>query len=190
MSNMPGKKKDDLVQQALEESKVLSKKKHQDQTPKDTQATPFKVPLGGGRYAELTEWNGSKRVDLRVWENDTVPTKTGISLSLLLWKILCNATEVVDYLIGGVKNREPVDWRYHLGENVYVSIKAPHPTIHVRKYFVPNGEWTLFPTKKGVTLSLYEWQELKKIIPMFEEREPELRQLIPVYQTDYLINGL
>ena len=27
-----------------------------------------KVPLGGGRYAELTEWNGSKRVDLRFWE--------------------------------------------------------------------------------------------------------------------------
>ena len=28
---------------------------------------PVKVPLGGGRYAELTEWNGSKRVDLRFW---------------------------------------------------------------------------------------------------------------------------
>ena len=24
---------------------------------------PVKVPLGGGRYAELTEWNGSKRVE-------------------------------------------------------------------------------------------------------------------------------
>ena len=28
---------------------------------------PVNVPLGGGRYAELTEWNGSKRVDLRFW---------------------------------------------------------------------------------------------------------------------------
>ena len=26
---------------------------------------PVRVPLEGGRYAELTEWNGSKRVDLR-----------------------------------------------------------------------------------------------------------------------------
>jgi hypothetical protein len=25
---------------------------------------PVKVPIGGGRYAELTEWNGSKREDL------------------------------------------------------------------------------------------------------------------------------
>jgi hypothetical protein len=28
---------------------------------------PVKVPLGGGRYAELTEWNGNKRGDLRFW---------------------------------------------------------------------------------------------------------------------------
>jgi hypothetical protein len=37
---------------------------------------PVKVPLGGGRYAELTEWNGSKRVDLRFWKTDTIPTSS------------------------------------------------------------------------------------------------------------------
>ena len=42
---------------------------------------------------------------------------------------------------------------------------------------MPNGEWTLHPTKIGVTLSLYEWKELKKSIPLFEEREPELRTM-------------
>jgi hypothetical protein len=31
---------------------------------------------------------------------------------------------------------------------------------------VPNGEWTLHLTKRGVTLSLYEWKELKKTIPL------------------------
>jgi hypothetical protein len=36
---------------------------------------PVKVPLVGGRYAELTGWNGSKRVDLKFWETDTIPTK-------------------------------------------------------------------------------------------------------------------
>ena len=42
---------------------------------------------------------------------------------------------------------------------------------------VPNGEWTLHPTKRGVTLSLYEWKELKKTIPLFEDRQPELRTM-------------
>jgi hypothetical protein len=47
----------DLVQEALAVTKV------------QTQALNIavKVPLGGGRYAELTEWNGTKRVDLRFW---------------------------------------------------------------------------------------------------------------------------
>jgi hypothetical protein len=30
---------------------------------------------------------------------------------------------------------------------------------------------------KEQTLSLYEWKELKKNIPLFEDREPELRTM-------------
>ena len=84
---------------------------------------------------------------------------------------------MVDDLIGRVKDGEPVEWSYDLGEDVYVIIKAPQLTIHIRKYFVSNGEWTLHPTKRGVTLILYEWKELKKTIPLFEDREPELRTM-------------
>jgi hypothetical protein len=56
----------DLVQEAL----AVTFAKDQ------TQALniPIKVPIGGGRYAELIEWNGSKRVDLRFWKTDTIPT--------------------------------------------------------------------------------------------------------------------
>ena len=73
----------DLVQEAL----AVTFAKDQ------TQALniPVKVPLGGGRYAELTEWNGSKRVDLRFWKTDTIPTKVGVSLSLPQWKVLYGA---------------------------------------------------------------------------------------------------
>ena len=81
---------------------------------------------------------------------------------------------MVDDLNRRLKDGEPVDWRYHLGEDVYLIAKAPQLTIHIRKYFVPNGEWTVHPMKIGVTLSIYEWKELKKTITLFEEREPEL----------------
>ena len=94
-----------------------------------------KAPLGSGIYAELTELNGSKRVDLRFWKIDMSPTKVGVSLSLLQWKVVCSATQVVDDLISRVKDGEHVDWRYDLGEDVYVIIKAPQLTI--RKYFIP-----------------------------------------------------
>jgi hypothetical protein len=60
---------------------------------------PVKVPLGGGRHAELTEWNGSKRLDLRYRKTDTIPTKVGVSLSLPQWKVLYSDMQVVDDLI-------------------------------------------------------------------------------------------
>ena len=70
-----------------------------------------------------------------------------------------------------------VDWRYDLGEDVYVIIKALQLTIHSRKNSGPSGEWALHPMKRGMTLSLYEWKELKKIIPLFEDKEPELKSM-------------
>ena len=60
----------DLVQEALAVAKDRSQALN----------IPVKVPLGGGRYAELTEWNGSKKVDLRFWKTETIPTKVGVSL--------------------------------------------------------------------------------------------------------------
>jgi hypothetical protein len=38
---------------------------------------------------------------------------------------LCSVTQVVGDLISRVKDGEPVDWEYDLGEDVYVIIKAP-----------------------------------------------------------------
>ena len=172
---MPRQRKTDLVQRAMKQAKMTS-----EESPEKTSQspeTPLKVSLGGGRYAELTEWNGTKRVDLRFWETDKVPTKAGVSLTLPQWKILCDAADLVDDLIQRVKDREPVDWRYHLGEDIYVIIKAPASTIHVRKYYVPNGEWTLFPTRSGVTFTPYEWKELKKTISVFEDKEPQLKTM-------------
>jgi hypothetical protein len=86
----------DLVQEAL----AVTFAKDQNQSLN----IPVKVPLVGGRYAEVTEWNGSKRVDLKFWETDTIPTKYGVSLSLSQWKVLCSATQVVDDLISRAKD--------------------------------------------------------------------------------------
>ena len=145
---------------------------------------PLKRALGGNIYLELTEWNGSKRVDLRFWKDATVPTKEGVSLHLDQWKALCNMSDVIDDLLTRVIEKEPVEWRYHIGNDVFVTIKAPFPFVHIRKHFIPADEWTYRPTKRGVALHFGEWKELKQIIPLLEEREPELRQLVPLYRTD------
>jgi hypothetical protein len=99
----------------------------------------LKRAVGGNIYLELTEWNGSKRVDLRFWKDDTVPSK-GVSLHLDQWKTLCNMSDVTDDLRTRVIEKNPVEWRYHIGDDVFVTIKAPFPYVHIRKHFIPVGE--------------------------------------------------
>ena len=145
---------------------------------------PLKRTLGGNRYLAFTEWNESKRVDLRFWKDGTVPTKEGVNLHLDQWKALCNMSDVIDDLHTRVIEKEPVDWRYHIGDDVFVTIKAPFPFVHIRKHFIPTGEYIYHPTKRCVALHFGEWKERKQIIPLLEEREPELRQLVPLFRTD------
>jgi hypothetical protein len=72
---------------------------------------PLKRALGGNIYLELTEWNGSKRVDLRFWKDSTVPTKERVSLRLDQWKALCNMSDVIDDFLTSVIDNEPVGIR-------------------------------------------------------------------------------
>jgi hypothetical protein len=105
---------------------------------------PFKRALGGNIYLDLTEWNGSKRVDIRLWKDGTVPTKEGVSLHLDQWKALCNMSDVIDDLLTRVIEKEPVEWRYHIGNDVFVTIKARFPSF--------TSESTLFPPMNGPTV--------------------------------------
>jgi hypothetical protein len=60
----------DLLQEALAVTFV------KDQT--QALNIPVKVPLGAGRYAELTEWNGNKRVDLRFFQSLSIRKDSGL----------------------------------------------------------------------------------------------------------------
>jgi hypothetical protein len=94
---MASNRKIDLVQKAMKKARMSSPSEGKmGQSPQEE--TLLKLSMGGGKYAELTEWNGSKRVDMRFWEND----KVGVSLSLPPWRILCDATDMVDDLISRV----------------------------------------------------------------------------------------
>jgi hypothetical protein len=144
---------------------------------------PLKRALGGNRYLEIKELNGSKRVDIRFWKDDTVPSKEGVSLHLDQWKALCNISDVIDDFLTKVIEKEPVEWRYHIGDDVFDTIKATYVCVHIRRHFVLKDEWTYHPTRRGVALHFGEWKELQKTIPLLAEREPELRQLVPLYRT-------
>ena len=132
---------------------------------------PLKRALGGNIYLVLTEWNGSKRVDLRFWKDDTVPTKEGVSLHIWINGKPCATCQTLQTIcVPESQKKKTVEWRYHIGDDVFVTIKAPFPFVHISKHSIHACDWTYRPTKRGVALHFGEWKELKHIIPCWKKK--------------------
>ena len=139
----------------------------------------FSVALGGDRYVTLTEWNGTKRVDIRRWQDGTKPTKDGASLLLKEWKILCSHADEIEYQMLRAKE-EHVNWTRYLGRGFSLWVFKPY--LEITKYCIPEGGQHF--RHVGIDLDRNQWNELRKAMPLIEEQEPEIRDLIPLYRTD------
>jgi hypothetical protein len=84
----------------------------------------------------------------------------------------------VDASIEDVKNQKPVDFEYHLGGNVYVSVVSPYWLVDIRQRF-QDSEGKLRPTARGIKLKFREWQNLKESYPEIQEAVPETETLVP-----------
>ena len=134
--------------------------------------------LGNQRYVKVSEWKGETRVDLREWEGD-VPTKKGISLTLMRWKSFVNCINNVDEAL----NNE-TSYQNHLGGNVYCTVKESNPCVDIRQHWKPSEE--VVPTKKGLCLRPGEYRRLKESIYDIGTAIPELDSIVPcALQSDH-----
>ncbi len=137
-----------------------------------------KYQLGNDRYVQVTEWKGELRVDLREWCGDK-PTKKGISLSLMRWKNLVDASEYVDQAL---EKKQP--YKAHLGGNVCCTTNEDNGCVDIRQYWMP--EETVVPTRKGLCLRPKEYTRLKVLVPDIGKTLPELDAIVPCYlQSDH-----
>ena len=113
--------------------------------------------LGNGRYVQVAEWKGELRVDMREW-NENIPTKKGISLTLMRWKNWVDYVESVDEALV-----EKKAYNSHLGGNVYCTIDEGSKCVDIRQYWKP--EETVVPTKRGLCLRPSEYKVLKDMVP-------------------------
>ena len=61
-------------------------------------------------------------------------------------------SDVIDDFLTRVIEKEPLNWRYHIGDDVFVTIKAPFPFVHIINHLIPAGEWIFHPTKRNAAL--------------------------------------
>ena len=136
-----------------------------------------KLDLGNNRYIQVSEWKEELRVDLREWNGD-VPTKKGISLTLLRYKNLIDGTETIDKAL-----QDKESYQSHLGGNVYCTVNGS--CVDIRKYWKPEEE--VVPTKKGLCLRPFEYQRLKELITEIGLTLPELDAVVPCgLQSDHM----
>lgn len=145
--------------------------------------TQCSLELGNERYIQAcTLDNGERRVDIREWkssENRQFPTKKGISLNLQLFKTLTLSIDLIDTALA-----KKEDLNYHIGANIFLTIKGDSPCVNIRKYWKPENEENLVPTKKGICLRPLEYLNLKLHLSSIEKAVPELETIEPCFLQD------
>jgi len=145
-------------------------------TSEETNKQVCQLNISSNRYVVAKEFQGRMLIHVRVYENSRkgqlIPTKQGIALDLEKWKKIhtwCAGTvdeAVTDYKQGS----KQVNYERHLGNNYYISVKSGYPVVDIRKWFLPEGENEVKPTKKGIALTFGQWEKLKETNKIIEEK--------------------
>jgi hypothetical protein len=130
---------------------------------------------------QLKEWQGDLRIDIRVWSG--YPTRKGVSLSPLRWKMLCLNVEEIENAVFENKAKT-----LHLGGPFFVYVDPTYKRIHLRCYWLPAGEEKEVPTKRGITLTLQDWRGLVKTMDDVRNRIPNYNELKPCFSKDDHLN--
>lgn len=146
--------------------------------------------LGRQRYLQIKEWNGQKTLDIRIWDNDKIPSKVGISLPLLRLQSICHNVQTIDDAMRQSENGQKVDFRLHIGNKDFVCINSDYPCINIRRFWFPADQTTLTPSQKGITLNRGEWDNFMGFLTEVEDRVPELQGMIPCYRTHQNQEGM
>ena len=113
--------------------------------------------LGNDRFVVINKFRGEVQIHFRQYEkNDRggyYPTKQGVYLTPARFATLL-------HFLNEIKNNAETmkeEFRYHLGGGTFVTGNTDYPLVHIRRYFLPEGQTTSHPTKKGLGLRRGEW---------------------------------
>ena len=128
-------------------------------------------------------WENNLRFDLREYKEDQ-PTRRGISMPILRFISLMHHEEVIGTALGRVMaNDKTLDEKFHIGGNLFVSVKAPYWLVDIRQNFM-DSESQIRPTRKGLKLRVQEWNKLTTTFEAVKQAIPETAMLTPCYAAD------
>ena len=90
---------------------------------------------------------------------------------LCRWAQFRQCIEVIETNMKALRAGESVGYKQHIGG---VSITSGFYCVDIRKFFIPYGETNVKPTRRGIALRLWEWEDMKKIIDAINNAYPTL----------------
>jgi hypothetical protein len=127
------------------------------------------INLTDEKKVQLKEWRGDQIIDIRLWRE--YPTKTGICLTPLLWKMLCQAVDEVEDAVYDERHKT-----VHLGGPCFVIVNPDMKRIYLKRGRMGDGE---IMCDQMISLTLREWIKLSnsmsdicKLIPNFDDYKP------------------
>ena len=113
-----------------------------------------RYPLGNRRYLLVVESDGSISVQLREFERNSLtqklfPTSVGIQMLPVIFSNLVKQAEQIDKCVDLLSSRDPKYFRFQrkLGGSAAVSVTSGYKCVNLRKWFLPEGETLLMPTR-------------------------------------------
>jgi len=97
------------------------------------------------------------------------------------WKELEYNLDEIDKAIFEVRKGKDVEYREHLGGNVYVSVSKQYPIVNIRHFWKPKDSDEIQPTRKGVTLKFEQYEKLKDVVQVMSDFIPELKHCLPCW---------
>ena len=76
------------------------------------------------------------------------------------------------------------DLHYNIGGNIILTVRSDNPCVDIRKYWKPENEVNLVPTKKGICLRPTEYVNLKSHVSNLEKEVPQLETIVPCFMRD------
>lgn len=125
-----------------------------------------RLDIGNDCYVVAKPFKGEMLVHVRKYDKRDdgllFPTKKGIALNLEKWaKLECWKSQDIDDEILKYRDNQEVDYMAHLGGNYYVTLKKGYPCVNIRRWFLPENEQEICPTKTGIALSFDQWKKVK-----------------------------
>ena len=126
--------------------------------------------LGGGVY--VTTGPDIEPLGIHVRKYDRgVPTQRGAVLSLEQWSELRDQRFLVDEFLQTIERDKQNMLTCHLGSHLFVEVNKACQGVDLRHWDWNSKTKSVLPSKKGILLSVEQWEKLKICIDTIQDFE-------------------